>query len=477
MTERPSNLADTIAPDSASATPVSLQLADHMRRRIVEGIWRPGERLPSASELARECGTSVFPVSQALQRLKREGLVVARRGVATYVSPDLSDRRRVLHVMFRLPGADELVSQFRARHPEYKVVSLPYVPVGDECDRLLAGPGAPDLVSFGSETFSHLAIGDRLSELDESVLTGGDEDTLVNVERLCLCRGKRLAVPLALMPFVWLARRSVFEASGVPLPAPDWRGDDMLELLSRLTQDRNGDGVLDQFGYLITGRGYTWGALFRALGGSIESWDALASANSRAAARKLWEAIFRRHVSPPHMAKASGRYGPVMLAAAETARVGIVLADLFTLMECRKRFGDDVVALPSPITPSGRRASMVVATSVGIPKRAVCRDGALKMIRFLRSVDAQRVLYGDRVLLPVRLALWDEVLAERKDWAWLLLQEVSGATSMHRSDTPAEMEEVEDLMGQLVTGLLLPEDFERQIDAKRGVAAPSPSPA
>lgn len=467
MTDLTTHLLQIPKLDPASPLPVAVQLADHMRQRIVAGLWQPGQRLPSASALAQEFGTSVFPVSQALQRLQREGLVVAQRGVATYVSADLMDRRKVLHVMLNFEAADELVAEFRARHPKYKVVQLPYVGDGSECDRLLAGTGAPDLISFGSEAFSRLAMGDRLSEIDESVLASSDQDTLVNVEHMCRYRGKQFGVALSVLPFVWLARRSVFEGSGEPLPGPSWTGEDMLEVIRRLTQDRNGDGVLDQFGYLLTSRGYTWYALFHALGGSIESWDAFASPQSRTAAHKVWEAIFRHHISPPHIGGASNRYGPLLMAVAETARVGLILADLYSLKECARRFGDDVVPLRSPLMPNGKRSSIAVCQGVGIPKRAVCRDGALKLIRFLRSAEAQRRLCAGYQLLPVRLGLWDEVCEGRRDWAWLLLQEVSAAATVHQSDVPAEMEATQKLMEPLIRGLILPEEFDRRVDAKR----------
>ena len=69
----------------------------------------PGNDGAARQALAAGIGTSTFPVARAFQRLRREGLLVARSGMGTFVAPRLAERRRVMHLMLRFPLPDSLV--------------------------------------------------------------------------------------------------------------------------------------------------------------------------------------------------------------------------------------------------------------------------------------------------------------------------------------------------------------------------------
>jgi GntR family transcriptional regulator len=65
-----------------------LDLADALRARIVARDVGPGGALPGEVDLAQEYGTSRVTVRRALDRLRQEGLVVARRGTGWFVAVD-----------------------------------------------------------------------------------------------------------------------------------------------------------------------------------------------------------------------------------------------------------------------------------------------------------------------------------------------------------------------------------------------------
>ncbi len=56
------------------------QVAGEIRRAILEGEARPGERLPPARDLAAELGVNTNTVLRALRLLRDEGLLEFRRG-------------------------------------------------------------------------------------------------------------------------------------------------------------------------------------------------------------------------------------------------------------------------------------------------------------------------------------------------------------------------------------------------------------
>jgi|Deesub1362A_J573_1020465.scaffolds.fasta_scaffold05194_4 GntR family transcriptional regulator len=71
--------------DRSSPLPLYHQLAGWLEARIADGTYRPGDRLPSETHLARQFGLNRNTVRHALAYLARQGLVESRRGVGTFV--------------------------------------------------------------------------------------------------------------------------------------------------------------------------------------------------------------------------------------------------------------------------------------------------------------------------------------------------------------------------------------------------------
>jgi GntR family transcriptional regulator / MocR family aminotransferase len=68
------------------AEPLRAQLSGRLREAIRSGRLRPGERLPSSRELARELGTSRGLVQECYGQLQAEGYLTARVGSTTTVA-------------------------------------------------------------------------------------------------------------------------------------------------------------------------------------------------------------------------------------------------------------------------------------------------------------------------------------------------------------------------------------------------------
>ena len=62
------------------------QVEDLLRGRIREGIYAPGERMPSESELSEELGVSRATVRTVLTKLAVNGLILRKQGNGTYVN-------------------------------------------------------------------------------------------------------------------------------------------------------------------------------------------------------------------------------------------------------------------------------------------------------------------------------------------------------------------------------------------------------
>lgn len=77
-------------PSTAEGGPLYRRLYLQLRRSILDGQLRPGDRLPASRTLARELGLSRTTVVRAFEQLIDEGYADARSGSGTHVSSTLS---------------------------------------------------------------------------------------------------------------------------------------------------------------------------------------------------------------------------------------------------------------------------------------------------------------------------------------------------------------------------------------------------
>ena len=108
--------------DHSSPVPLHEQVAAAIRRAIADGEAGPGERLPSARDLAAVLGVNANTVFRALRTLREEGLVEFRRGrgvsvtgIAPQRSPVVAKARELVAVArrygFRPDELAEIIEQ------------------------------------------------------------------------------------------------------------------------------------------------------------------------------------------------------------------------------------------------------------------------------------------------------------------------------------------------------------------------------
>jgi GntR family transcriptional regulator len=74
----------TLSP--ASPDPMYKQITDQVRDAIASGELAAGEKLPSIRELAEALRTSVITVKRAYLDLEKEGCIVTRAGLGSFVA-------------------------------------------------------------------------------------------------------------------------------------------------------------------------------------------------------------------------------------------------------------------------------------------------------------------------------------------------------------------------------------------------------
>ena len=86
--------------ETTSGIPITRQIMDQVQAQCVSGSLRPGDRLPSVRQLARQLAVNQNTILRVYERLTAEGLLERRHGDGTYVvdtiPPAQMERQRQL---------------------------------------------------------------------------------------------------------------------------------------------------------------------------------------------------------------------------------------------------------------------------------------------------------------------------------------------------------------------------------------------
>lgn len=87
--------------------PIYAQLMEQIKRRIISGVYLPGEKMPSVRELAAEASVNPNTMQRAFAQLEQEGLLYTQRTSGRYVTEDTG---RILQMKEEL--AEELTETY-----------------------------------------------------------------------------------------------------------------------------------------------------------------------------------------------------------------------------------------------------------------------------------------------------------------------------------------------------------------------------
>lgn len=91
------------------------EVFDQMQSLLIDGTWKPGEKLPSENELSQTFAVSRMTIRQAMQKLKALGLIETRTGSGSFVREMRPDdcMQDLIPLMFIGDNSQLQVFQFR----------------------------------------------------------------------------------------------------------------------------------------------------------------------------------------------------------------------------------------------------------------------------------------------------------------------------------------------------------------------------
>lgn len=118
-------------------TPLYVQLMDELEASIRNGVYKPGDKIMTEAEMAREYGVSLITVRKAVGSLMEKGLVVRKQGKGTFVTKPKYSRN-----MKKLQSFTEMCEQMGVK-PGARVLENRLIAADKKvADRLGIEPGS-----------------------------------------------------------------------------------------------------------------------------------------------------------------------------------------------------------------------------------------------------------------------------------------------------------------------------------------------
>jgi GntR family transcriptional regulator len=94
----------TPLPATTAAAPLYREVQWRITRALAAGEWKPGEAIPSETQLARQFGVSIGTIRRAIDELVARRILVRQQGRGTFVATHTEDR--TLFYFFHIVGKD-----------------------------------------------------------------------------------------------------------------------------------------------------------------------------------------------------------------------------------------------------------------------------------------------------------------------------------------------------------------------------------
>lgn len=369
----------------------------------------------------------------------------------------------------------EVIKEFEKRNPEIRVrvEEIPGATILEKIKIEISSGDAPDVFVWDDEPYLALVVRGALLCLDQYIKRDKYDlhDFFEPAVEICKYKGKMYGIPMDGTAEVIFYNKTLFDKRKVPYPDRDWDWEKFVDTAKRLTRDMDGDGKIDQWGYL-TNYGWfpewlpwIWGA-----GGSVldetKSYCVIDSPEA-ISGLKFYSGLALVHQVSPRVVEAKVA-GMSPAQAFQTGRVAMHGAVPQVLRQFRdaKGFRWDVCLYPKG--PKGR-VSRYTSCPYVIFSGTKHPEEAWKLVKFLASPEIERKLVK-KFKFPVRksVAYSDAFIRTDTEWDEKVFAEAA-EESMMQPLIP-EYDEMRSIIQQIVDRVIVSdltvEEAAREIKTK-----------
>lgn len=296
---------------------------------------------------------------------------------------------------------EKTIEAFEKKYPDIKI-KLEILSSGykDKLHTMLASETAPDVFyTDHSSMFYKFVSKNVLLNLDPYIESDKEinlDDFFPQALDMFRVQGHLYAFPKDLHTFVLYYNKDVFDRAGINYPDESWNWNKFLEISKKLTVDRDGDGVIDQHGFVWDPR--YWIILVYQNGGSLFNKE-----KNRALMddKKVIEAI--NFLNNTVQSKISINPGSVKYSELNQmfsiGKVAMFISGVWVGAEFRKsNFNWDVAPLPF----GKLRATALVGSGPVIYSKTRHPKEAYEFAKFTVSVEAEKIYSELGVSIPTR---------------------------------------------------------------------------
>ena len=317
---------------------------------------------------------------------------------------------------------EKAIQIFESRYPNIEI-KIRHAPGEDYYDMLrtsIAAGSMPDLMRIIVEEYQSFAKGGALLDIkpivEEKLKSDSEFANFWNDIEPKLLDPFYYQEGLFGVPHDWndgiiFYNKSLFTDAGLSYPTKDWTINEFLEIAQTLTKDIDGDGKLDQYGYLLTGDWFDciapWVFTF---GGNIldERWEncLLDTKESQEAIKFMYDLVNTYKVSPPPtvMEYTSG------MAMWMTGKIGMAHYGRYMVPAFRQIEGFEWDCQHQPFDPNGTRGVPYGVGLTSIGAKTKYPEEAFLFATFLSSPEAQKMYdeYGSSLQVLKSIIYSDE---------------------------------------------------------------------
>lgn len=339
---------------------------------------------------------SVFLMIGGCQREDRAGTVTIR--FTTWGSPASNKLYQ------------EVVDEFEKRNPDIRVevMLLPWSHYHRKILTMSAARSRLDVMRLANSYFPVFVEKNALIPLDEYIERDKAEidvgDFYPTALMGCEAEGHICGLPVDIAGWAIYYNRGIFDRAGLPYPPKSWTWETFLDVARKLTQDLDGDGIIDQYGAYVKVKMGVIELLAGQSGAMILNQDnsrcLFNTPEGQAVIQLLYDMIVKYGVVPPPDVRA----GQNLFAAEKVAMVLLTRGDV-TGFRQSLFFDWDVASVPK--WPGKEPSALIVG---GFNPWVISRNTKLpeqswRFLKFLTGKEAVKMMAETGGIVPARKSI------------------------------------------------------------------------
>lgn len=279
---------------------------------------------------------------------------------------------------------DQVIEKFELQHPGMKVEYSSGIIKNDYSDWLsdqIVSGDTPDVFMILDEDFNMLASMGAMLNLGPNLQNDRLDLNSLFFENAAVAgqyNGVQYALPVECNIDLMFVNTDLLQNSGIELPSRDWTLDDLQAIAAEVTQDTDGDGIIDQFGLTD----YDWVDMMEAC--EVDLFDPNGT-KALIDTDEVWQALQRLKQLEPYCAESYPQEADNGFDGGKIAFVPMSYADYKTYQpypwKVKKYSSFNWAVLPMPASTSEGKRSSLDSLLMGISSRTAHPQAAWELLK------------------------------------------------------------------------------------------------